>query len=437
MSLNVSLATRLASLVGRDLSGLRFCVALSGGLDSTVLLHLLAQLAAQFHFQLSAVHVHHGLSANADAWAAHCHRLAESLQIPLEVRRVSVERDSADGLEAAARRARHAVFSSLDCDWVMLAHHRGDQAETVLHRLMRGSGVHGAAGMRPIDASRRLLRPLLDEPRARLLAWAQQHELAWIEDESNVDTRFTRNFLRNQVLPQLQGRHAGVESNLARAARLFDESAGLLDELAAQDAMRIAPGAEGSLPALRDLSEPRARNLLRHLLVKHGALPPTTDRLTEALRQIHVASQGLRLVFDGVALCAWRDAFWIEREIAPDVAELAWRGESQLAWSGGVLRFGASSGPQALRLDMHACVRVSARRGGERLRLRAGGPSRAFKQLAQESGIPPWQRDRLPCLWQDAELVWMGRIGANADWRCADGEPGWLLTWEDAGGFSA
>jgi tRNA(Ile)-lysidine synthase len=429
VSLDVSLSKRIESLLGSDLFGLRLCVALSGGLDSSVLLHLLAQLAPRLQFQLSAVHVHHGISTNADAWAAHCECFAQSLSIPITIHHVDVERRSADGLEAAARRARHAVFASMDCDWIVLAHHRGDQAETVLHRLMRGTGVHGAAGMRALDAPRRLLRPLLDEPREALLAWAQAHALTWIEDESNADTRFTRNFFRGEVLPLLRTRQAGVEVNLARAAELFGESAQLLDELAREDAVRIAPGAVGSLSALRQLSVSRARNLLRYLLVERGALPPAMDRLVEALRQLHEAEDGIRLVFDGLVLCAWRDAFWIEAEVTQQLEELVWRGEAALPWAGGALLFTAANGSDALRVRPDGDVRFVVRKGGERLRPHADGPSRAFKQLAQEAAIPPWQRELLPCLWQGDELIWIAGLGANANWRCAEGEPGWRVEW--------
>ncbi|MDB5800268.1 MAG: tRNA(Ile)-lysidine synthase [Rhodocyclales bacterium] len=428
MSLDVSLFKRLESLLGPDFSSLHLCVAFSGGLDSTVLLHLLAQLAPRLHFRLSTVHVHHGLSPNADGWAVHCERFALSLGIPCEIHRVSVERHG-DGLEAAARDARHAVFAALDYDWVVLAHHRGDQAETVLHRLMRGAGVHGAAGMRAMDASRRLLRPLLDEPREALLAWAQTHGLIWIEDESNADARFRRNFLRNEVLPLLRTQQAGVEANFARAAGLFEESAQLLDELAASDAAQIAPGTAGSLDALRQLSAPRARNLLRYLLVQAGALPPATDRLVEALRQLHEAQDGVRLLFGDLALCTWRNAVWIEAESNAPAEPQVWRGETELQWHGGVLTFAPGAGSQALRMKPDGSVRIVTRKGGERLRPHADGPSRAFKQLAQEADIPPWRRQRLPCLWQGDELVWIAGLGANAAWHCTEGESGWIVAW--------
>ncbi len=175
------------------------CVAFSGGLDSSVLLHWLAHLPRQRRPRLRALHVHHGLQAQADAWDQHCRRVCATLGLPLEVRRVQVRRDSGEGLEAAARAARHAVFAQelLPNEWLATAHHRDDQAETFLLRALRASGPDGLAAMRPLRdyAQGKLWRPLLELPHARLLAYAQAHGLDWIEDPSNGDTRHDRNFL--------------------------------------------------------------------------------------------------------------------------------------------------------------------------------------------------------------------------------------------------
>ena len=413
-------------------AGKRLCVGFSGGLDSFVLLHLLALLAPVCGFQLSAVHVHHGLSPNAEAWAAHCVRVADKLGVALAVHRVTVER-AGEGLEAAARAARHAVFAEQACDWIVLAHHRGDQVETVLHRLMRGTGVHGVGAMRARDDARRILRPLLDVSRAELEAYAREQGLAWIEDESNADTALTRNFLRREVLPVWSAKQPALEANLARAAGLFAEAAGLLDVLAADDALRVSPGAEDSLQRLREMAEggdgARARNLLRHLLTREGGLPPEADHLGEALRQLCEAEEGVRVALGDWALCAWRSRFWIEPAAlgAPDA--LVWRGEPELRWGAGSLHFAEANGPEALRIAPDGSVRVTVRAGGERLRPRANGPSRAFKQLAQEADVPPWQRDSLPCLWLGDDLLWIGTLGADAAHCCAPGEVGWRVTW--------
>ncbi|MGJ4730503.1 tRNA lysidine(34) synthetase TilS, partial [Luteimonas sp. SDU101] len=213
-------------------------VGYSGGLDSTVLLHLLAADGALRRRGLRAVHVHHGLHPEADAWARHCADACRDLDVHLDVVRVRVARDSGDGLEAAARAARHAAFAGALADDAILAlaHHRDDQAETFLLRALRASGTDGLAAMR---AWRRfgpgwMWRPLLELPRAALLAHAQRHGLRWIEDPSNASDAHDRNFLRHRVMPLLQARWPQADAAFARAAELQREAAALLDEGDAQ-----------------------------------------------------------------------------------------------------------------------------------------------------------------------------------------------------------
>lgn len=422
-----SLLVRL-EVVLKYCAGQRLCVGLSGGLDSSSLLHALAQLAPRIGFTLSAVHVHHGLSSNADTWATYCERFAASLDVPLSVHRVQVQ-TSGEGIEAAARAARRAVFAAQDCDWIVLAHHRGDQAETLLHRLMRGTGVQGMAGMRGRDEARRILRPLLDVSRSELEVYAREHQLEWIEDESNADTRFTRNFLRREVMPVWSLRQPALEANLARAAGLFAEAAELLDALAGEDALRVAPGSPGARSRLAALDEARARNLLRHLLARAGEGAPDAVWLVEALRQLLTAKDGARLVSGATALCAWREGFWLERDVAAPES-VVWRGEARLPWAGGELRFERAAGEDALRIAPDGSVRVMLRVGGEQIRPEASRPSRSIKQLAQVAEVPPWSRDVLPCLWRGEQLLWIGGLGADAEARCRPDEEGWRVSWE-------
>lgn len=279
------LATRLAPAE-------RICLALSGGCDSVVLLHLLHSLG--FGERLSAIHVHHGLSPNADAWADFCAAYCAQLGVPLEIRRVDVERYSGLGLEAAARTARYAALAESAAEILVLAQHQGDQAETLLFNLLRGAGVAGAAGI-PEErrlAGRRLLRPLLAVSRDELVAYAAQCGLSWIEDESNLDTRFSRNFLRHDVLPVVKRRFPAAERSLAQAAQHFAEADDLLAELAAGD-WRAACADAGDAPALRDLrtlSPVRLKNLLRYRLRQLGWRAPGAQRLEEFVRQLLCAA---------------------------------------------------------------------------------------------------------------------------------------------------
>ncbi len=422
----------------------RLVLGYSGGLDSSVLLHVLADLRSRpgvSRFVLEALHVHHGLSPGADAWATHCARVCRDLDVPLRVERVRVDRGG-EGPEAAARAARYRVYSRLDADALALAHHRDDQAETVLAQLLRGGGAKGLAAMpacRALAGGRlRLLRPLLDVPRAWLLAWARDRGLEWVEDESNRQLHLTRNALRHEVLPLLESRFPGAGAILARAAGRFAETADLLDDLADLDGGE-APAAAGlALDRLAALPEPRARNLLRRHLERAGAsLHP--DALREGLRQLLSAREDAHpsVAFGEVSLRRYRGRALAvpsdrgkgrdEYPASPESPSL-WRGEASLALGGGgILCFEPLVGG-GVRLDPGP-VTVRCRRGGERLRVAPNRPRRCLKDLLREAGIPPWQRDRLPLVYVGDHLAWVAGIGPDAAFRAGAGERGWLISW--------
>jgi len=412
----------------------RLVVGYSGGLDSSVLLHLLAELRARCGFTLAAVHVHHGLSPQADAWARHCARVCGELEVPLQVARVEV-RKRGEGLEAAARAARYAVFADLDAEAVVLAHHRDDQAETVLAQLLRGGGAKGLAAM---PACRRLqaggpllLRPLLSAPRAHIAAWAGARRLRWVEDESNLHTHLTRNLLRQQVLPLLETRFAAPGATLARAAERFAETAALLDELADLDAGAALTPEGLSIAALAGLSPARARNLLRRRLELAGA-ELHAEALREGLRQLLEARPGARLTVDfgTVSLRRHRGLVRIvpnARAIEPAGAPWTWDGEAVLRLGdAGGLRFTPARGA-GVRLEPGP-VTVRLRRGGERLRIAADRPRRPLKDLLREAGIPPWRRQHLPMVYVGERLAWVAEIGADVEFIAVDDQPGWLIS---------
>lgn len=273
-----------ASLAGLHREA-RIAVAFSGGLDSTVLLDITAQAYVDRIHLLSAIHVHHGLSVQADAWAESCRVACAARGVPLTIVRVAVPRGSDEGLEAAARRLRYRAFAAHPAEHVLLAHHANDQAETLLFNLLRGAGVRGAAGI-PVRSgpAGRYLRPLLACSRVELESYAHAHRLSWIEDESNADTAYSRNFIRHDVVPVLSSRFPAAVENLARAADNFAEAQSMLDELAEMDlgAYRDFPVPVDLLAAL---SHARARNALRYLLALQGLQAPSSVRLEEVLRQ--------------------------------------------------------------------------------------------------------------------------------------------------------
>jgi len=454
---------RVALFLQRHPPGQNLCVGYSGGLDSTVLLHLLADLRGEFAFHLSAVHVHHGLSPQADVWVIHCRQQCAGLEVPLRVERVVVKR-AGHGLEAAAREARYRVFSGLAVDALALAQQRDDQAETVLLQLLRGAGMKGLASMPEERALGpiKLLRPLLAVPRHEIEAYAHAHGLSWVDDASNVDTDLRRNAVRHHLMPLLEELFPGAAIALAQAAAQFAESAGLLDALARQDgAAAISP--EGlSVARLAELDAARARNLLRHYLELHG-IPIQRERLREALSQMLEARADAQPVVDFGAATLRRfqghvvlvrikstprppqdrfgggsagasparrrrgaSLFHINPPAA-DARTWHWRGEAELdLGAAGSLCFTAAAG-QGVRLPDRATVRL--RVGGEQLRPVAPGPARTLKNLLREAGIAPWLRQRLPLVYVDGRLAWAAEIGVDAAFQAGPDETGWLISW--------
>ncbi|MDR0700980.1 MAG: tRNA lysidine(34) synthetase TilS [Azoarcus sp.] len=415
--------------------GRRLCCALSGGVDSVALLDALDVLRERFGFALEAAHVHHGLSPLAGEWQAFCAGLCAARGIFLHVFRVDVERDHADGLEAAARAARHMALAQVACDWLVLGHHRDDQAETVLFRLLRGAGVRGAAAMAvceppgPGRAGR--LRPMLALGREAILACARARGLAWVEDASNVDTDFARNDLRHRILPVIETRFPAARVTLARAASHFRAASELLDELADTDAG--ACGAEGGAlgrEALLALSSARFANLLRRELRRLGASPPSAARLAEAMRQLRVVSGPLCFPLGAFACYSYRGRVWLARARVAEPQAFAWQAAvGEIAWAGGVLRCRAATGEgvHAALARAGAC-RLMPYPAGAVLHL-ANRPVKGFRKLCQEAGIPVWLRGHLPVLEVDGRIAWAGGLGVTAGFACAPGEAGWLLAW--------
>src|SRR5690606_27403186 len=320
-------------------------VGYSGGLDSAVLLHLLASDAQARRRGLRAIHVHHGLHADADAWARHCADTCAALGVPLEVVRVAVDRDSGDGLEAAARDARHAAFAAAlgPGEVLALGHHQDDQAETFLLRALRASGVDGLAAMRPWRRFGRgwMWRPLLDIPRARLLDHARAHGLRWIEDPSNASEAHDRNFLRRQVMPLLRTRWPHAGDAFAQAARLQRETAVLLEEPDAQALATLRTVDPHCLHAapLAALAAARQARVLRRWVEGLG-LPPLPGHGVAQVARLLDDSRDPRgqFAWHGAVIRRWRDLLHAGRmPTAPVPAPLAWDGTAPLPWDGGEL----------------------------------------------------------------------------------------------------
>ncbi|WP_222564947.1 tRNA lysidine(34) synthetase TilS [Novilysobacter antarcticus] len=408
-------------------------VGFSGGLDSTVLLNALARDPAVRRRGLRAIHIHHGMQADADRWTVHCNSVCDSLGIPLDTIRVTVRVDGR-GTEAAARDARHAAFAGLmeRGDVLVLGHHRDDQAETFLLRALRGSGVDGLASIRRWRefAPGRLWRPLLDTSRETLLAYATAHGLRWIEDPSNTDSSFDRNFLRQQVLPLLRSRWPGAESAFARSAALCGEAQQLLDD---GDASALA-ACTGRNPrvlsraALRTLPAARRARVLRRWIAGLGlpALPAHGVARIESDLLPARADALARFQWSGAVIHAWRDGLHAGamQDTVPEGWKATWDGREPLSLPNGSRL--ALEGAPVLPWTCH----VTTRRGGERITLPGRTHSHSLKHLLQDLDVPPWQRPNLPLLMRTddsvlavADLVyakefadWLDLHGATLRW---------------------
>ena len=420
----------------------RIVVAFSGGRDSIVLLDALARLAPEFGVALSAMHVHHGLSSRADAWAAFCADECAKRGTPFVLHRARIERAGGASLEATARAARYAALLAADADFIALAHHADDQAETLLLQLLRGAGPHGLAAMplqRRMSSGPSLLRPFLALPRAAIDAYAVARGLAWVDDESNADIAVKRNFIRHEIAARLASAFPGYPATLARGAAHQAEAARLIDDLAlldAQDAVTddAIAGAtldRAALIALAARAPHRARNLLRWFLRRHELAAPSAARLAAMLEQLtHAATDArVRLVHAGAEIGFHRGRIIVHSPAVAPFA-IAWQGETELALPHGTLEFAPCVGAGIARAALQpGAVSVRSRAGGERLRLAAHRPSQALKRLLQSAGVPAWQRESLPLVFCGATLAAVPGIGVHVAFQAAAGAPGHTLSW--------
>lgn len=405
----------------------RRIVACSGGLDSSVLMAALARLHVEDGLPPPRVlHVNHGLQAQAASWADAVAQRCLQRGLSCQVVDVCVLRSDA-GLEADARQARYAAFEAAlgDDDVLLLAHHRDDQAETVLLRLLRGAGPSGLAGM---PRRRRLgrgwlLRPLLDIDRSRLEHLARELDIVVSEDPSNAELRQDRNFLRHEILPRLAARWPGYRRTFSRAAELCGEQEAALAELLGP-APAVLPVAdlEGS-PAL-------AATRLRHWLAAAGVDMPARVRLQEILTQMHARDDAaLRIDLGRVSLRRFASALYLvdDERPSPPRDALTWQPPGSLHLPHG--RLTATGVAEAGLRPVEAGYEVRFRRGGEGLRPAGRKGTRALKDLLQEAAVPPWDRDRLPLLYVGSELVAIADLYVAEGWQSGADEPGWRLAW--------
>jgi tRNA(Ile)-lysidine synthase len=417
-------------------------VGYSGGLDSHVLLHALVKLLGSE--SLTAIHINHQLSPNADSWQQHCQACCDNLGVQMITEAVVIE-NSGQGLEQAAREARYAVFERIlnETDLLLLAHHADDQVETVLYRLLRGTGTKGLAGIpmnRPLGLGE-ILRPLLPYPRKDLEAYAAEQELQWIEDESNQDTTFDRNFLRQKVVPVLAERWPDYAARVAHSAALCAETDQLAIILAAQDLAAVYERSERigwsiALEPFMALDTSRQANLLRHWAGQHQ-LPQPGHRIVETvLHELLPARQDAEplVSWGGVQLRRYQKHLHLLPEGFDDSSkdldeQLDWDVKNNLILPDGSEFVATIEEGNGFKIPTEANVSIRFRSGGERCKPAGRNGSNTLKKLFQEYGLEPWLRNRVPLVYVQGQLAAVGDLWVCDEFAAAEGEPGIVLQW--------
>ncbi|MGB5396951.1 MAG: tRNA lysidine(34) synthetase TilS [Gammaproteobacteria bacterium] len=410
-----------------------YLIAYSGGVDSHVLLHLCQRLG----LKLRAVHVHHGLQAQADGWTKHCERICAQLEVDLSVLRVDASPARGESPEDAARKARYAAFQQVltpgEC--LLTGHHANDQAETLLLQLMRGAGAAGLAAMpacKPFAGSWHG-RPLLEFSRADMLAYASAESLDWIEDPSNCDTDYDRNLLRRNVLPLLHERWPTVEKSISRSAALQQESLALIETLAGIDLAAVSTNDARVLSAsrLQTLSRARQINLLRTWLRLHAGRSPGRNQLLQLVDSLVPAADDAAplIQWGGIEIRRFQQHVYLLSETTEDIGKLAspWDGKSTIRLGEHIsvrAAMDCTPGLDMRLLDEQLSLRF--RRSGERLQVSGKAHHQRLKKLMQEAGIPPWQRARIPLLYVNDEIACVCGYWLADAYVAKPGDPGWL-----------
>ncbi|MEH0875931.1 tRNA lysidine(34) synthetase TilS [Pectobacterium cacticida] len=415
-------------------------LAYSGGLDSSVLLHLLVAARRQSGLAVRAAYVNHGLNPRADSWAEHCRQQCQRWQVPFSALSVTVETQNG-GLEAAARTARYqALQAHLEAGETLLtAQHLDDQSETFLLALKRGSGPAGLSAMaaKSTLGAHQLVRPLLGFSRLQLEAYAQRHQLQWIEDDSNQDERFDRNFLRRQILPHLAQRWPHFSKAVARSAQLCAEQEQLLDELLEESLQALCrPDGALSIDGLAQLSPARRFALLRRWLARQGMTMPTRDRLQRIWEEVAISRQDAKpqLQLNQMQVRRFRRHLYLLSPMMPlQNCVLSWQpmlcplplpdnlGSLVLADSGMKVRAAENGEAVTVRFSTSGIVHIVGRTHG-----------RHIKKLWQELGVPPWWRDRTPLVFYNDQLIAaMGQFVTQAGQVRENGAE-WHIRWDKA-----
>ena len=410
-----------SSLKAASPAAKRIGLALSGGLDSVVLLDTVCKAVkanSNGATEVWVFHIHHGLQKPADQWLEFCEQLAKKYQVHFDFRLLHFADPSQGNIEARARAERYDALTDLCIEHgiedLLLAHHQNDQAETVLLQLLRGSGVAGLSGM-PLHRANvsqgdpiTLWRPLLNQSRAELEVYAKKHKLKWVEDPSNQNTRYRRNAIRKDIIPKLEKIQPGAIANLARSASLLAQSQVLLDRLAKQDGIDILQGHKVKLApllALAKTDQPAANNVMRYWLKLNDLAMPTQERLESWWKDLKAVKPGSNLEWqhDEASIYLWRSVLQIThckagRWVFQNVPARSKLLGMPVDWVN--------------KAQEQGLIEERLRQGAEKLQIKPNTPRKTLKNLFQESDTPPWER-QAPLLYINDQLVAVAGVGVS------------------------
>lgn len=415
-----------------------WCVAFSGGLDSRVLLHLLLTSTS---LPVRVIHIHHGVSDFADDWESFCRETALAYEVGIEFISKRVAVDSSGSFEEKARQARYQVFEDLlgENEVLLMGHHLNDQVETFFQRLVRGAGLSGLAGMpksRPLGKGQ-LLRPLLEVPRASLLKYAQEHELSWVEDESNDSLNYDRNYIRHKIAPVFLSRWPSAFTSIARSLSVARQDSESLSFYRDQWLVVNRSLTELNLAVFGELPRTEQLGLLSHWVRKRTGHSLSYDQLTSLLNDVVMSQQDAQAVLRAGAFefRRYQQALYVLL-VADTEFDGSWSQEITL--QPGQVHIERLPDGSCLRLEpddqgvvfpQNRC-RIGYRQGGERFKPVGDHHTRELKKWLQAQGVAPWLRSQIPLLYCNQQLVAVADLAVDQAFLCQSGQMGWKVIWQ-------
>ncbi len=414
------------------------CLALSGGLDSMVLLHLMhAHLAERY--KIRAIHVNHNLHENSDAWSIFCEEQCKKMDIDLLIKSIHPESDGF-GLESKARDERYRVIrDSLNLrETLLTAHHKDDQLETILFRIFRGTGIDGLRGVIPFqdDSINIIFRPLLDYSRADLERYASTNNIQWIEDGSNEDSSFDRNYIRNHIVPRIKDRWNKADNSAHRLSLIAAENIELLNEIASEDLSKEAQFNSISISNFDSHSIPRIKNMIRFLIEKNDMQMPSMYILNSGLSELMINDEKSAEIKWGdhvIRRFNGRLYFLNKYEVIPFAApeDISWSINQPIDLDHpiGSLETGIADGNGVSLDKCSEHLQIKFRKGGEKISFSAQKKSKTLKDFFNERKILPWARDKIPLIYDDQHLICIGDFWINEDFLAKESERSFIIQW--------